>query len=179
MAEIFDLEKFKEKNSDSENEEKNESGIKEISDDEVDQIYERLVHSNNQISKKLDELEPMIFDDQFVYKHAKEIINNIYPHCTICDQKLIKGNNDKVDPRWPLDFGYNICHSCEKKLPEELQNTPVQNLDHLQYMYFEEDLKEIMKFIKNKDRFNIMGHNITTQKLFKNIIKYIIEKDLS
>lgn len=172
MGKIINFEEFQEgKNTD----EFSEYGFKEIDNKEVDELFNKLVHNDNKISKDLDNLKPIIFNDKFIMKNAKKFMNLVFPRCTICYKPLNDGDN--VDPRWPNEFGYNICKECEEKLPEELKNTPIQNLDHLKQIYAEEDYKKIMKFIKKKDRFNIMGHNITTQKLFENIIKYIIDKN--
>ena len=72
-----------------------------------------------------------------------------------------------MDSMWPLEYGHNICSRCEDKMPNKIKKEKVMNLDKLEIVLVKEDYKKIKDHLDKKDIYNIEGHQIITEELYR------------
>lgn len=111
------------------------------------------------------------YNDEFIENNIEHLVHNTFPHCTICDSKLKKG--DRVDLMWPQEYDFNLCNKCKGNLPEEFEKERIINLDKMKLIMSEEIFKKIKNNLSEEDIINIRGSRIIMEKIYSKI-KYII-----
>ncbi|PTV92838.1 hypothetical protein C8C76_1651 [Halanaerobium saccharolyticum] len=111
------------------------------------------------------------YNDEFIENNIEHLVHNTFPHCTICDDKLKKG--DRVDLMWPQEYAFNLCNKCKVNLPEEFEKERIINLDKMKLIMSEENYKEIENNLNEDDIINIQGSRIIMEKSYSQM-KYIV-----
>ena len=165
MADVYDIDKYK-----NDKDSNKDFIIIEELPIELQKKYNDLTEENL-IDFDIGWNEYRIYDEKFIYENLESLVHGTVPNCTICGGKLSKG--DLVDNLWPIEFGYNICQSCLKEIPESHKEQRLVNLENIKKILVEEDYKKVIKSIKDKDILEIKGNRIITEEKFLNIRKDI------
>lgn len=118
--------------------------------------------------------EYTIYNDEFIEQNAEHIAHHTLPFCTVCGSPLREG--DKVDNMWPLEYGHNICQSCEHIMGDSIKNESIVNIDKLKLILIEKDFNKILNHLSKGDIHNINGNKIISEELYL-FIKYQILHD--
>lgn len=118
--------------------------------------------------------EYTIYNDEFIEQNAEHIAHHTLPFCTVCGSPLREG--DKVDTMWPLEYGYNICQSCDEKMSDSIKKESIVNIDKLKLILIEKDFNKILNHLSKGDIHNINGNKIISEELYL-FIKYQILHD--
>ncbi|MFW6026903.1 MAG: hypothetical protein ACOCRX_11225 [Candidatus Woesearchaeota archaeon] len=118
------------------------------------------------------------FDDEFMERNIEHFVHNTFPHCSICDNQLKKG--ERVDSMWPQEYDFNLCNNCKEKLPESFKEERIINLDKIELIMAEDDFRKVEENLNEVDIIKIKGSRIILEKIYSEI-KYLVldlEKDL-
>jgi hypothetical protein len=114
-----------------------------------------------------------IYDDKFIEENLESLVYGTVPKCTVCGAELSRG--DWVDNLWPIEFGYNICKSHLKELPEEFKEERLTNLEKMKQILVQRDYEKIIELLENDDIVKIEGNRIITEEKFQEIRAIIIK----